>query len=147
MSNQASKEVAGPTPGPWRFAWPDDGMGSGVPAPNVFDGESRVVASVESGWHLHSLATYDVTSPPEEFPRSAQEANAALIAAAPDLLAALEGLMDEETGHTHACQHHRSLGARTCWAACEIARAAIAKARSPLESNSGSTVPAQGSEK
>lgn len=64
------------------------------------------------------------TSP---FELEVRQANARLIAAAPDLLKALKRFINP-TGHTDACWELKKYGARDCTKACLQAKDAIEKA-------------------
>ena len=57
------------------------------------------------------------------------EANAHLIAAAPELYAALEGVIDNIEDYERVNNLHPSPGRHDCWQSVTIAKAALAKAR------------------
>lgn len=99
------------TPGPWRAAFGDDAG----PRPGEFE-----LACLEHhifGTNIYAPGEYYSESLPEH------EANARLIAAAPDLLAALKGLHDDIAEYAHI---NRLGGFDNHW--MKAARAAIDKA-------------------
>ena len=85
------------TPGPWRLSPADDTV--------VIDATGSEVAAIDGDYNQ-----------PEAWPL--MEANARLIAAAPDMLAALEAIMGERWSPGGRSEH-----------VSDLARAAIAKAR------------------
>lgn len=103
------------TPGPWQMDTAMRGAAFLVMEPVT----STVVARCE----------FD---PSDREALLAAEADARLIAAAPDLLRALElqlvDITDDSGPHDRACPKHKSLD-RACSLRCTIARNAIAKAR------------------
>ena len=90
------------TPAPWRIEW---GMSQGGDGHHVCDASDMGPLSIIASVHFHDDADGET------------KANARLIAAAPDLLAALRGLLD-----------YGSLGAYGRAAAVNAALAAVAKA-------------------
>src|SRR4051812_33377396 len=80
------------TPGPWEFTLDDDGMTSGV----TFVIRMGSHLGGANGWEPQHRIEYEVSSK-EESPEQFEEAkaNAILIAAVPDLLAALKRVRTE----------------------------------------------------
>jgi hypothetical protein len=94
------------TPGPWAVDYSDDG-------PLIYTGELLIASVSGSTEHIEVQGLDEQTT----------EANASLIAAAPDLLAALEQLLDH--GERRNLYYERGEDAEVVGQA----RAAIAKAR------------------
>ena len=69
---------------------------------------------------------YSIAKVVDSFSEDEDDANARLIAAAPDLLKALEGLMQEATGYLSDLSRHQ-VDATTLTGAIKIARRAIKK--------------------
>jgi hypothetical protein len=94
------------TPGPWTVDWSDDG-------PLIYTGDLLIASVSGSTEHIEVPGLDEQTT----------EANASLMAAAPDLLAALERVL--EHGEPLNLYHERSEDAEVV----NQARAAIAKAK------------------
>ena len=94
------------TPGPWTVDWSDDG-------PLIHTGDLMIASVSGSTEHIKVRGIDEQTT----------EANASLIAAAPDLLEALERLL--EHGERHNMYHEAGKDADIV----NQARSAIAKAR------------------
>ena len=108
--------MSGPTPGPWYASVNLRGMKCTSPGIDIDAADNSNVA----------LAHHEASDRPE----SETRANARLIAAAPDLLAALQALLNRQSqlcmDENHRYDHYAA------WEASqEAARAAIAKAVQP----------------
>lgn len=119
---QAPFQHAKPTPGPWSFRWETSAQDWAI----VTDSAGRIIANVNT-----ETGPSPVSAPAMQVMPA--EANARLIAAAPDMLEALEGLLaakrdlDEHPDSDTSGRWERKLYA--VQAAWDAARAAIAKAR------------------
>jgi len=113
--------MSGHTPVPWEYVVDDDGETIGAAIIIRMGTHLRG----RNGWEPQHRIEYQVSAPdesPEQFAEA--EANARLIAAAPDLLAALKALVvgverDDNPSDQGHCEHSDEMNA---------ARAAIAKA-------------------
>lgn len=89
-------------------------------------GPWKVDSGSEGGTVIRDATGFEICEP-WHFLISAGQANARLIAAAPELLEACLGACNP-TGHTDQCMENRSIGVPHCSKVCQRLRAAIAKA-------------------
>jgi hypothetical protein len=81
------------TPGPWKWSMSGTFDKSRVLAPTG-QGDEHVTIATTDLTHIHAAFAMTGESVPDGFTHANEEANARLIAAAPDLLAALQWAMD-----------------------------------------------------